>query len=168
MVVNALRDALEGVDFDFLPSDVESNPETAGFIVENGFFLRFVNEESRSVAVPIATGVGSVSSYQLFDYEPLAQPAAPTAAPQPEPVPAAAPAAPAATGAGKAVKSPLPGVIIAVNVKPGDTVKAGQVVAVLEAMKMENDINAPADGTITYVVKKGDNVDTGAVLAYIK
>ena len=93
MVVNALRDALEGVDFDFLPSDVESNPETAGFIVENGFFLRFVNEESRSVAVPIATGVGSVSSYQLFDYEPLAQPAAPTAAPQPEPVPAAAPAA---------------------------------------------------------------------------
>ena len=108
MVVNALRDALEGVDFDFLPSDVESNPETAGFIVENGFFLRFVNEESRSVAVPIATGVGSVSSYQLFDYEPLAQPAAPTAAPQPEPVPAAAPAAapaPAAQGGGKPQQS---------------------------------------------------------------
>lgn len=99
MVVNALRDALEGVDFDFVPSDVESNPETAGFIVENGFFLRFVNEEARSVAVPVATGVGSVSSYQLFDYTPPA-PAAPAATPAVQSAPAAANApAPAAANA---------------------------------------------------------------------
>ena len=78
---------------------------------------------------------------------------------------AAAPAAPkpAPSGAGKAVKSPLPGVIISVNVNVGDAVKAGQVVAVLEAMKMENEIQAESDGTVTAVhVGKGDSVLEGA------
>ena len=67
MVVNSLRDAAEGTNFDFLPSDVESNPESASFIVENGFFLRFMSEAERSAAVPIVTGVGSVRTYQRFD-----------------------------------------------------------------------------------------------------
>ena len=58
-------------------------------------------------------------------------------------------------------------VISTVAAAPAPVAKPVKVV-ILEAMKMENDINAPADGTITYVVKKGDNVDTGAVLAYIK
>lgn len=100
MVVNALRDALEGVDFDFLPSDVESNPETAGFIVENGFFMRFMKEEERAGAVPVATGVGSVSSYQLFDYKP---PTPVVAAEASSAAPAAAASAPApAAAAGNA------------------------------------------------------------------
>ncbi len=81
--------------------------------------------------------------------------------------PAAAPA-PAASGAGKAVTSPLPGVIIAVKVNVGDAVKAGQEVAVLEAMKMENSIEATHDGTVTAIhVAKGDSVLEGAPVVTI-
>ena len=95
-----------------------------------------------------------------------AVPAAPVAA---APVPAA-PAAPkpAASGAGKAVTSPLPGVIIAVKVNVGDSVKAGQEVAVLEAMKMENSIEATHDGTVTAIhVAKGDSILEGAAVVTI-
>ena len=80
----------------------------------------------------------------------------------------AAPVAKPVAGDGTPVKAPMPGLILGLAHKDGDVVKKNEKVVVLEAMKMENDINAPADGTITYVVKKGDNVDTGAVLAYIK
>lgn len=87
------------------------------------------------------------------------------AAPSPAPAPAAAPAP---SGAGKAVTSPLPGVIIAVKVNVGDTVKAGQEVAVLEAMKMENSIEATHDGTVTAInVAKGDSVLEGAPIVTI-
>ena len=86
-------------------------------------------------------------------------------------VQASAPAAaskPAAAGAGKAVTSPLPGVIIAVKVNVGDSVKAGQEVAVLEAMKMENSIEAEHDGTVTAIhVAKGDSVLEGAAVVTI-
>ena len=74
---------------------------------------------------------------------------------------AAAPAAPAtaAKGAGKDIVSPLPGVIISVDVKEGQAVKRGQKVAVIEAMKMENEILAECDGTVTAIhVSKGDSV----------
>lgn len=92
-----------------------------------------------------------------------AAPAAPVAA---APV-AAAPAAPAA-GAGVKVPSPLPGVIIEVSVKEGQAVKAGQKVAVIEAMKMENEISATKDGTITGIhVAKGDSVLEGADIVTI-
>ena len=94
---------------------------------------------------------------------------APAAAPAP--VAAAAPvqAAPAAAapaakpaGAGEKVPSPLPGVIIEISVKEGQQVKAGQKVAILEAMKMENEIPAPKDGTITDIhVHKGDSLQEG-------
>ena len=64
-----------------------------------------------------------------------------------------------------AVRSPMPGTIIRVNVAPGDTVKKGQSVLVLEAMKMENDIAAPKDGKITALhVAQGDTVQGGSVL----
>ena len=90
--------------------------------------------------------------------------AAPVAA---APVSPAAPAAPAA-GAGKPVKSPLPGVIVAVKVKVGDAVKNGQVVAVLEAMKMENEIQAEFDGVVTSVnVSQGDSILEGAPIVTI-
>ena len=94
---------------------------------------------------------------------------APAAAPVAQPVasapvqaaPAAAPAA-QPTGAGEKVASPLPGVIIEVSVKEGQAVKAGQKIAVLEAMKMENEIPAPKDGTITQIhVHKGDSLQEG-------
>ncbi len=84
----------------------------------------------------------------------------------PAEAPAAKQSAPA--GAGKPVTSPLPGVIIEVSVKEGQAVKAGQKVAVLEAMKMENEIQAPADGTVTAIlVNKGDSVLEGAEIVKI-
>ena len=94
---------------------------------------------------------------------PAAAPALqPAAAPvQAAPAAAAAPAAKPA-GAGEKVASPLPGVIIEISVKEGQQVKAGQKVAILEAMKMENEIPAPKDGTITDIhVHKGDTLQEG-------
>ena len=96
--------------------------------------------------------------------------AAPVAAPAAAPTPAAAPApkaAPAAAGkAGSvAIKAPMPGTILKMNVKVGDSVKSGDVVCVLEAMKMENDICAPQDGVVSSIeVAQGASVATDAVL----
>ena len=93
--------------------------------------------------------------------------AAPAAAPAA--AAAAAPAAaPAPAGAGKKIESPLPGVIISVDVKEGQAVKRGQKVAVIEAMKMENEILAECDGTISAIhVKQGDSVLEGADIVTI-
>lgn len=95
--------------------------------------------------------------------------AAPAQASAPAPAPAPTPAAaPAASGAGKPVTSPLPGVIVEISVKVGDSVKAGQQVAVLEAMKMENAIEADHAGTVTAVhVNKGDSVLEGVPIVTI-
>ncbi len=96
---------------------------------------------------------------------PVARPAAaaPTAAPAAKPA-----AAPAAGGAGATVTSPLPGIILDIAVKEGDVVKKGQKIVVLEAMKMENVIEATADGTVTSIkVNKGDSVLEGAPLVII-
>ena len=96
---------------------------------------------------------------------------APVVASAPAPTasaPAAAPTPAAAVGEGTPIKSPMPGLILSLAHKDGDTVKENEKILVLEAMKMENDINAVKPGQITYAVKKGDNVDTGTVLAYIK
>lgn len=99
------------------------------------------------------------------------QQAAPTQTAPVAPV-AAAPQAPSAASApatgGKAITSPLPGVIISVDVKEGSVVKRGQKVAVIEAMKMENDILADVDGTVTAVhVSKGDTVAEDAKIVTI-
>ena len=106
----------------------------------------------------------------LDEYEAIA-PAPVAAAPAAAPVaaaPAAAPAAPAVTGAGEAVTAPMPGNILKVNVNVGDKVKEGQCLVVLEAMKMENEIMAPKDATVTQVVvSKGSTVDTGAPLVVL-
>lgn len=95
--------------------------------------------------------------------------AVPASAPAAQTVPApAAPAKPASVGTGKPVTSPLPGVIIAVKVSVGESVKAGQEIAVLEAMKMENSIEATHDGTVTAVhVSKGDSIAEGASIVTI-
>ena len=93
-----------------------------------------------------------------------------TGAPVAAPVaaPAAAPA-PAASGAGESINAPMPGNILSVNVAAGDTVKKGQVLMVLEAMKMENEIMAPRDGKVTAVaVAKGAAVESGALLCTIQ
>lgn len=69
---------------------------------------------------------------------------------------------------GEQVLSPMPGNILAVNVSEGTAVKKGDVLMVLEAMKMENEIMAPASGTVSGVVPKGSAVETGTVLCTIK
>mgnify|MGYP000419392803 CR=1 FL=1 len=96
--------------------------------------------------------------------KPVARPAAPPAPPAPPVV------KPAAASTGKSgVKSPLPGVILDIKVNVGDTVKKGQVIIILEAMKMENNINADKDGKITAInVNKGDSVLEGTDLVIIE
>jgi len=94
---------------------------------------------------------------------------APAATPAPvaAPAPAAAPA-PVANANGETVVAPMPGNILAVNVQNGATVKKGDVLMILEAMKMENEIMSPVDGTIASVnVAKGSSVETGEVLCVI-
>ena len=96
---------------------------------------------------------------------PVAVAAAPAAAPA---APAAPAAAPAVTAAGEAVNAPMPGTILKVNVTQGQAVKEGDVLCVLEAMKMENDIKAPKAGTVAQVLAtKGSSVETGAPLVVI-
>ena len=95
-----------------------------------------------------------------------AAPAAPVAAAAPT-APAAAPA-PAAAADGQKVLSPMPGTILSVNVSVGSAVKAGEVILILEAMKMENEIVAPCDGTVKQLaVQKGSTVATDALLAVV-
>lgn len=94
---------------------------------------------------------------------PAAAPAAPVAA-----APAATEAAPSGAGEGTPVKAPLPGIVTKINVSVGQQVKKGENVLVLEAMKMENNITAEADGTVSGIaVKAGDSVLEGAVLLTI-
>ena len=107
----------------------------------------------------------------LDEYESCAPAAPAPAAPAPAatPAPAAAPApAPATPVAGETVAAPLPGNIIDVKVAQGASVKAGDVIIILEAMKMENEIVAPQDGVIAQiVVSKGSTVETGDPLFVI-
>ena len=104
---------------------------------------------------------------QLQEYRSYAPaPAAPVV--ESAPVAAAPAAAPSVTGAGEHVNAPMPGNILQVLVSNGQTIKAGDVLVVLEAMKMENEIVAPRNGTVTQVlVTKGSVVDTGAPLVVI-
>ena len=100
---------------------------------------------------------------------PVQRPAAPApvaAAPAPAPASAAAPAPKAAAPAGATtVEAPMPGKILNIKVSAGQAVKFGEVVVIMEAMKMETEIVAPADGTVSKIlVKAGDSVDTGAAL----
>ena len=128
------------------------------------------NVDINSVSGNIADVTVNGTPYQVEMEDAPAVPAAPVQAVQPAAT-VSAPAAPqpaakpAASGAGKAVKSPLPGVILSINVNVGDSVKAGQTVAVLEAMKMENEIQAESDGTVTAInAAKGDSVLEGAAI----
>jgi glutaconyl-CoA decarboxylase len=100
---------------------------------------------------------------------------APVAAPAPAPVVAAAPApvpvapAAAASAGGEVVKAPLPGTIFKIITPAGTVVKAGDIILILEAMKMENEIMAPCSGTVTEVmVTEGKSVNNGDVLLVIK
>lgn len=124
-----------------------------------------VNGTTYEVVVEEADGVVSAPVYSAPAVAPVAPVAAPVAAPKAQP---AAPKAPAASGSAGAVKvtAPMPGTILDVKVSVGQTVKKGDVICVLEAMKMENDIPAPQDGVVASVnIQKGASVNAGDVLA---
>lgn len=115
-------------------------------------------------------GVAAPAAPVLPASAPVQRPAAPApvaAAPAPAPAPAAAAPAPAAAAPAGAttVEAPMPGKILNIKVSEGQAVKFGEVVVIMEAMKMETEIVAPADGTVSKIlVKAGDSVDTGAAL----
>lgn len=94
---------------------------------------------------------------------------APVSAPSAPVKPAPAPSATATKGEGESVSAPMSGTILDVKANVGDTVSKGQVIMVLEAMKMENDIVSPCDGKITSIlVKKGDTVSPSDTLATVQ
>ena len=131
-----------------------------------------VTLNGRTYEVEVEAGKAMcVAEYEA--YAPTSAPIVAVAAPAAAPVAAAAPAAaPAAGGVtvtgGESVKAPMPGNILKVNVKVGQSVKEGDLLCVLEAMKMENEIYAPCGGVVTAVpVSKGSTVDTGALLVAI-
>ena len=123
-------------------------------------------------------GVAAPAAPVLPASAPVQRPAAPAPvaaapAPAPAPAPAAAPApavaapapAVAAPAGATTVEAPMPGKILNIKVSEGQAVKFGEVVVIMEAMKMETEIVAPADGTVSKIlVKAGDSVDTGAAL----
>jgi len=117
-----------------------------------------VNGEVFLVEVEELGGAGAAAAF--------AQKPAPASAPAPKPAPATA-AAPAQAG-GKSVNSPLPGTIVKILVENGQAVKTGDLLLVLEAMKMENDIIAPGDGIVTLKVKVGYAVQSGDLLASLE
>lgn len=142
---------INGSDYNVVINDIEGN--TANVTVNGAAYSVEMEQTVAPAPAPKAAAPAP---------KPVAAPAAKVAA-----APAPAPA-PAASGKGETITSPLPGVILDVNVKVGDVVKIGQQVAMLEAMKMENAIEAPCNGTVTAVkVAKGDSVLEGAPIVVI-
>ncbi len=124
-----------------------------------------VTLNGRTYEVEVEQGKAMLTDeYEAYAPAPAA-PAAPAAAAPAAPAAPAPAAAPAVTAAGEPVNSPMPGTILRVEVTQGAAVKEGQLLVVLEAMKMENEILAPKDGTVAQVVvQKGSHVETGSPL----
>ncbi|MCI9518036.1 MAG: acetyl-CoA carboxylase biotin carboxyl carrier protein subunit [Clostridia bacterium] len=112
-----------------------------------------VNVNGKSYVVEVEETDGSAAPVSSSASAPVQAPVVPVSA---------------TAAGGSMVKAPMPGLVLKFSVENGATVKKGDKVIVLEAMKMENDIVASADGTITFLVKAGDNVVSGADLACIK
>lgn len=180
----AASQAVSGVIASPLPGNVMKVLVSNGQTVKAGDTMLVVESMKMENNIP-APGAGVVRSVMvqagqsimqgdpLVDFEAAA---APVAAERPAPKPAAAPspAAPApvpaaAPASAKAVTSPLPGSVLSVKVKVGDTVKAGDVIAVIESMKMENNIPAPRGGQVTAVyAEAGKSVLQGDALLDIE
>lgn len=133
-----------------------------------------VKVDGRVFDVEVEKIGGGAKPLTMADLTAPSAPAAPVQQAAPAPTPKAEPAptpkaepAPASTG-GEKVISPMPGNIWKVVAKEGSKVSAGDVILILEAMKMENEIVAPCDGTVSIKVSEGQAVDTDALLAEVK
>jgi biotin carboxyl carrier protein len=149
--MNKYQYKIQGVDYDVEIEEVEGN---VAKVLVNG--IRFDVEMKQPI-----NATSTLKKVHIEAPKPVARPAV---------APAAAPAAdkPMAAGTGSAVKAPLPGTILEVKVNVGDTVKVGDVVLVLEAMKMQNNIESEFEGTVTSITtKQGESVMEGAVLMTI-
>ncbi|MGO1580580.1 MAG: biotin/lipoyl-containing protein [Peptoniphilaceae bacterium] len=125
-----------------------------------------VKVDGRVFDVEVEKIGGGAKPLTMADLTAPSAPAAPVQQAAPAPTPKAEPA-PASTG-GEKVISPMPGNIWKVVAKEGSKVSAGDVILILEAMKMENEIVAPCDGTVSIKVSEGQAVDTDALLAEVK
>lgn len=127
-----------------------------------------VTINGKNYEVDVEKGQASIVKIEQAPVAPVAaQPAAVPAAPAPAaPAPVAAQPAPqAANVSGEPIKAPMPGTVLSIKVSPGTAVKKGDLVLILEAMKMENEIFAPRDGTVAQIVAaQGASVNTGDVL----
>ena len=151
--MNKYQYKVQGVDYDVEIEEVEGNVAKVNV---NG--IRFDVELKQPI-----NPTSSLKKVRVEAPKPVARPAIPTAAPAAAPAATAAPA-----GAGSPIKAPLPGTIIELKVKVGDTVKQGDCVLVLEAMKMQNNIESEYEGTVTSItVKQGETVMEGTVLLTI-
>ena len=122
-----------------------------------------INVNGKSYAVEVEEiGGDAVASAPVKAIPVASAPAAPAAPAPAAPAPAAAP-----QGAGKPVNSPMPGLVKKLCFSNGATVKEGDTIIILEAMKMDTPISAPSAGVITYSPSEGTNIDTGAVLCTI-
>jgi biotin carboxyl carrier protein len=151
--MNKYQYKVQGVDYDVEIEEVEGNVAKVNV---NG--IRF-DVELKQPINPAST----LKKVHIEAPKPVARPAVAPAAP-------AAPTAdkPMAAGTGSAVKAPLPGTVLDIKVNVGDTVKVGDIVLVLEAMKMQNNIESEFEGTVTsIVVKQGESVMEGAVMMTI-
>jgi biotin carboxyl carrier protein len=147
--MNKYQYKVQGVDYDVEIEEVEGN---VAKVIVNG--IRF-DVELKQPINPTST----LKKVRVEAPKPVARPSV---------APAPAPAAPAAAGAGSPIKAPLPGTITELKVNVGDTVKKGDILLVLEAMKMQNNIESEYDGTVTAItVKQGETVMEGAVLLTI-
>ena len=157
--MNKYQYKVKGVDYEVEIAEVEGNIAKVNV---NGIPFEVELQKPINAAKHPTMTAPKVQAPQPAAAKPAAAPAAAPAA-QAE-VPAAAPAA----GAGQAVKAPLPGTITDIRVQVGQQVSAGDIVLVLEAMKMENNIEAEASGKISAImVKQGDSVMEGTVLLTI-
>lgn len=140
-----LRVKIDNQTFEVEIADLQARPVIA--VVDGESFEVWPEEMQASLPAPVAAA-------------PVAAPIAPAAPAAPKPA-----AAPAAVDASKAVTAPIPGVIVAIAVKPGDKVKVGQELCTLEAMKMKNAIRAQREGTIgTVFIAVGDQIRHGQAL----
>lgn len=141
---------INGSNYEVAVNSVEGNIAN---VTVNGVSYNVELENAPAAAAPVTASVPQAAPAQAAPAQ--AQAAAPAPAPKP-------------SGAGKSVNAPLPGVIIEISVKEGQAVKAGQKVAVIEAMKMENEIQAEWDGTVTAIhASKGDSLQEGAPIVTI-